>query len=121
MLVSLPLRLPTTEALTVGAGFGWYSLSGILVARLHSPGLGALAFVTNVVRELLAFLLVPVLTARIGTLAAIAPCGATAMDTTLPVVCQAAGPTAAVTAFLSGLTLSLSVPILVPVLVRFCP
>jgi len=90
------------------------------VAKLHSPELGALAFLTNLFRELLAFLFVPVLSARLGMLTAIAPCGATAMDTTLPLIQRTAGPTAAVIAFLSGLVLSLVVPILIPALVRLC-
>jgi len=108
------------SALTAGAGVGWYSLSGVLVAKLHSPALGALAFLTNLFRELLAFLLVPLLSARLGVLAAIAPCGATAMDTTLPVIQRVAGPTAAMVAFLTGAVLSAIVPILIPVLIRLC-
>ena len=45
----------------MGAGLGWYSLSGALLTRLHSPELGALAFLSNVLREILAILLMPLL------------------------------------------------------------
>ncbi|MBS3787852.1 lysine exporter LysO family protein, partial [Candidatus Bipolaricaulota bacterium] len=51
------LRLTPIESAAVGAGFGWYSLSGVLLTKLHSPELGAIAFLANIFRELLTFLI----------------------------------------------------------------
>lgn len=84
VLAGLLLAMPLKEAVAVGAGFGWYSLSGVLIAATHSVELGATAFLANVARELMAFLLIPLLVSRVGKLAAIAPGGATTMDSTLP-------------------------------------
>jgi len=111
------LRMPLTDAGAVGAGFGWYSFSAVLLSRLHSPQLGALAFLANVLRELLAMAVTPYVARHIGRIAAVAPGGATTMDVTLPIVAKAAGEDAAVLAFLSGAVLSLLVPLLIPLLV----
>lgn len=117
-LAGLALGLSFPLAAAVGAGFGWYSLSGVILANLHSQAAGALAFLTNVIREYLAILLIPLLARRLGRLSAIAPGGATAMDVTLPVIARAAGPEAAAIAFLSGAVLSAAVPALVPLLIN---
>jgi uncharacterized membrane protein YbjE (DUF340 family) len=121
VLIAPLLKLPALQAATIGAGFGWYSLAGVLLAKVHSPALGALGFLTNVIRELLAFVLIPVLAVRLDPLAAIAPAGATAMDTTLPMIQRAAGSTTAIIAFVSGAVLSSAVPVLVPLLAKLCP
>lgn len=101
-------------AAAVGAGFGWYSLSGIMLARLSGPEAGTLAFLANVMREMLAMLLIPLVARRLGRITAVAPGGATAMDVTLPIIARCAGEDVAVVAFLSGALLSLAVPLLVP-------
>jgi len=106
------------EAGAVGAGLGWYSLSGVLLTELHSVRLGTVAFVTNVVRELIAFVLIPVVAARIGHLEAITPGGSTCMDTTLPVIARSTGPETAIIAFLSGVLLTSIVPVLVTLLIK---
>ena len=63
------------EAGAVGAGFGWYSLSGVIISELHSINLGTIAFITNVVRELIAFVIIPVVAVKIGHIEAITPGG----------------------------------------------
>jgi len=113
-LVGVPLR----HAGAVGAGLGWYSLSGVMLARLVDLETGALAFLSNVMRELLAILITPAVARYFGRAAAAAPGGATTMDVTLGVVARAAGPDAALVAFLSGAVLSGLVPILVTLLAR---
>lgn len=111
------LRIPLSQAGAVGAGFGWYSFSAVLLSKLHSPHLGALAFLTNILREFLAIVLTPYVAKYIGKFSAVAPGGATTMDVTLPIVAKSAGEDAAVLAFLSGAVLSLLVPLLVPLFV----
>lgn len=106
------------SALAVGAGFGWYSLSGVILTRIAGPELGALAFLTNVMRELLAVVLIAPVARHLGHIVAVAPGGATAMDTTLPVVARATGAETAVVSFVSGAVLSSLVPLLVPLLAR---
>lgn len=107
------LGIPLNQAGAIGAGFGWYSLSAIELAK-HSAQLGTLAFITNVVREIIAIITVPLVAKYIGKLESIAPAGATAMDTTLPIISKATDGNTAVISFITGVSLSLLVPILVP-------
>jgi len=104
------------EGGAVGAGFGWYSLSGILITELHSVALGTIAFLSNIMRELIAILLVPILARRVGPLTLVAPGGATTMDSTLSVIAAVGPPGSALIALVNGLCLSALVPILVPLL-----
>ncbi|WP_366922734.1 lysine exporter LysO family protein [Metallumcola ferriviriculae] len=112
------IGIPLNEAAAIGAGFGWYSLSGVLLAKLHSVETGALAFLTNVSREVIALLLIPLIANRFGFLTSIAPGGATTMDTTLPLIAKSTDRNTAVIAFVNGLVLSALVPILVPLLIH---
>ncbi|HBC94654.1 MAG TPA: hypothetical protein DCZ10_17590 [Pelotomaculum sp.] len=111
------LGMPIKEASAVGAGFGWYSLSGVILSKIYSVETGALAFLTNIMRELISFVIIPIVAARIGNLAAIAPGGATTMDTTLPLIARTTDADTAVIALVNGTTLSAMVPLLVPLLI----
>ncbi|MGI6358203.1 MAG: lysine exporter LysO family protein [Bacillota bacterium] len=114
LLAGLLLSLGTWEALSVGAGFGWYSLSGVLLNNLGFTTLAAIAFLSNVLREVLAMLSIPWLAKRLDPIAAIAPGGATTMDTTLPIISRCGTSTATLIALVNGLVLSGLVPLLVP-------
>lgn len=109
------LNIPINEAGAIGAGFGWYSLSAIELSK-HSAELGALAFITNISREVIALIIIPFVARYVGKLEAIAPAGATAMDTTLPVIAKSTDGNIAVISFITGVVLSSLVPILVPTL-----
>ncbi|TEB06975.1 hypothetical protein Psch_00510 [Pelotomaculum schinkii] len=111
------LGMPIKEASAVGAGFGWYSLSGVILSKIYSVETGALAFMTNIMRELISFVIIPIVAARIGNLAAVAPGGATTMDTTLPLIARTTDADTAVIALVNGTTLSAMVPLLVPLLI----
>ena len=112
LLMGLTLR----EGAAVGAGFGWYSLSAVIISQSYDVSLGAVAFLTNVFREVLAIIIIPVVAARIGHLASVAPGGATTMDVTLPLVAKSTTKEMTMIAFVSGIVLSALVPILVPIL-----
>lgn len=111
----LLIKMPYNEAAAVGAGFGWYSLSAIELSK-HSAQLGTLAFVTNVSREIIALLSIPLIAKYIGKLECIAPAGATAMDTTLPIISSSTDGSVALISFVTGVVLSSMVPILVPLM-----
>ena len=120
LLVSFFLKaLQPAEAMAVGAGFGYYSLSAILIAGLHGEELAVVAMLANIVRELLTLVLAPWWVRWFGRLALVGAGGATAMDTTLPVVLKYSGQEWTVVAVFSGLVLSLLVPVLVPLLLSF--
>ncbi|HEX6989321.1 MAG TPA: lysine exporter LysO family protein [Bacillota bacterium] len=115
---ALALGMSPTLAGAVAAGFGWYSLAGAMLTRMVDPGAGALAFTANVFRELLTILLAVPLARFFGPLAPVAAGGATAMDTTMPVIARASGPQAALTGFASGVVLAAISPFLIEALVR---
>ena len=110
------LGIPFYEAGAIGAGFGWYSLSAIELSK-YSAETGALAFITNVSREVIALISIPFIAKYIGKLESIAPAGATAMDTSLPVISSATNGNTAVISFITGLILSALVPVLVPLII----
>ncbi|MBM7613962.1 lysine exporter LysO family protein [Alkaliphilus hydrothermalis] len=115
MLMGLIIKMPLKEAGAIGAGFGWYTLSAIELSK-HSAELGTLAFVTNVSREVIALVTIPLIAKYIGKVESIAPAGATAMDTTLPIISRATDGTVAIISFITGVALSTMVPILVPLI-----
>lgn len=100
-------------SLAASAGFGWYSISAVIVGQMGPAEHAALCFAANLVREITAFVIIPVLARRLGAFEAIAPAGATAMDTALPIIARSAGSAAAVAAVITGFVLSVSVPVLV--------
>ena len=115
-LTALVLPFAPRETAAVSAGMGWYSLAPSLIAP-YSLKLSAVAFLANILRELLSILLIPVIARRLGYLESIAIAGATAMDTLLPVILKSTNRHATVYAFASGQICSLLVPLLVPLLV----
>jgi uncharacterized membrane protein YbjE (DUF340 family) len=103
------------ESFAVGAGFGYYSLSSVMISQIHSETLGVIALLANVIREVITLISVPFLV-RWGNLAPIAAGGATSMDTTLPLISRYVPSEYTVVAVFSGLVLSLLVPLIIPLL-----
>jgi uncharacterized membrane protein YbjE (DUF340 family) len=118
ILIGYLFRMPFNESGAVGAGFGWYSWSALYLQSEYSVELGVVALITNVFREIIALITIPLVAKYIGKLEAIAPAGATAMDTALPVISRSTDGEIAVISFVTGVVLSLSVPFLVPFIVN---
>lgn len=118
VLVGTGLGLAANESAAVGAGFGWYSLSAVMLTDLHSVELGSLAFLTNIIREMLALISIPLVARYISAIAAIGPGGATTMDVTLPLLKETSGEAVLIPAFINGVVLSALVPIIVPFLLN---
>jgi len=106
--------ISTNTSLAITAGYGWYSISAILLKDLASAEVGAIAFLTNVFREVLAFIFIPIMATNFSHESSIPPAGATAMDTCLPLISRVTSPDVAIISFLSGVILSSLVPVLVP-------
>ena len=112
------------EALAVGAGFGYYSLSSILITKLaHGlPSIGeslpVVALLSNICREIVTIVSAPLLARRLGGYAPIAAGGATTMDSTLAVITKFSGSEYAMVSLFNGVVLTFLVPILVPLMVR---
>jgi len=101
-------------SMAIGAGYGWYSLSGILLTKLHNAEVGAISFMTNVFREIFAIISIPFIAKYLNHPTTIAPAGAASMDTMLPIVSRFTTPEVVVISFFNGVVLSSLVPILVP-------
>ncbi|CCQ97581.1 conserved membrane hypothetical protein [[Clostridium] ultunense Esp] len=112
------LSMPLSEAGAIGSGLGWYTLSSMMVVG-YSTELSALAFLSNVIREVIALILVPFVAKHIGYIESISICGATAMDTALPVISKFTDSQTTIIAFISGLISTISVPIILPIILRF--
>lgn len=113
-VISFFIPLSLTQSLTVSSGFGWYTLSGILLTKMGNPLLGSVAFICDLFREVIALLLIPTLS-RIGNgNVAIGVAGATAMDVTLPIIEKHCGVSYVPVALLSGGIITIIVPFLIP-------
>lgn len=112
LIVAPLLDLRWNEGLAMVSGFGWYSLSGILIGDQLGPVMGGVAFFNDLSRELLAFVLIPLAIRRHAPLA-IGYGGATSMDFALPVIQQHGGVTCVPVAIVSGFILSLLSPPLI--------
>jgi len=111
---SLTLR----QCWAVGSGFGYYSLSSVLIKEIAGESLGVIALLSNIIREILTLVLSPLLSRLFGSFAPISSGGATSMDTTLPIITRSVGTEYAAISVFSGLVLTLLVPFLVPLILQ---
>ncbi len=101
------------ESIAVAGSMGWYSLSGVALATLGGPTLGSVAFLSNLMREVISFICIPFLAKYINAYTAIAPGGATTEDTTLPVIMKYTNEQTAVLAVINGVVCSSVVPVII--------
>ena len=87
---------------------------GVLITEAGNPVGGTIAFLANVFREMLTFIIVPFVASHLNYYCAIAPAGATSMDTTLGIISKNTNGTIAVLSFVNGVICTFIVPILVP-------
>jgi len=118
-VVSFFTTIGLRESLAVGAGFGYYSLSSILITKISGEALGVIALISNISREIITLLATPLFIKYFGKLAPIASGGATSMDTTLPIITKFVGKEYAVISVFSGVVLSILVPFLVTFILKF--
>lgn len=106
-------QITLPEVWAVGAGFGYYSLSSIIITDLRSAELGVVALLANVMREIITLLMAPLFVKFFGKLAPVCAGGATSMDTTLPIISATSGKEYAIIALFHGIVLTICVPFLV--------
>ena len=113
ILVNLFLSYEVKDVLAVGSGFGYYSLSSVLISESRGAFLGTVALISNIIREVFTLLFTPLLVRVAGPLAPISAGGATTADTTLPVISSSCGQNFILVSVFHGFTVDLSVPFLV--------
>lgn len=103
------LRTNLLASMGVCAGYGWYTLAGPLTGELFGLEWGAIGFTVNFLREITTILTAS-LAIKIDKYAPVAMGGATAMDTTLPVIVRYCGKETLIAAFSSGFALTMIAP-----------
>ena len=102
-----------SELLAVSSGFGYYSLTSVLITQYKGVELGAIALLANIIREVITLLFAPWMVRFFGPLAPVSAGGATTMDTTFPVIIRNSGKEFSILSIYHGFITDLSVPFLV--------
>lgn len=90
VVMAFALDLPMARALAIASGFGWYSLSSVLINDAWGPVYGSIAFFNDLSREIMCLFLIPFFMQRYPA-TAVSVAGATALDCTLPIIQKAGG------------------------------
>ena len=109
-LASLFLSYSLSECLAVGAGFGYYSLSSIVITQYKGAELGAVALISNILREIFTLVGASLLVRWCGRLAPVCAGGCTTSDTSLPCIVRFAGRDMLLVAIVHAMLLDFSVP-----------
>lgn len=113
LICGIILNIHLASSLSIGAAMGWYSLSGVMLETLANSEIGTISFLSSLMREFIAFMLIPPLVKYLNPHAAIAAAGATSEDTTLPMLIKYTGEEFIIISVINGALCSLAVPILI--------
>ena len=124
-LGAIVLPFSFRDVLTVGSGFGYYSLSSILILDQKAAIIGqsaavelaSLSLLINLLRELVALILCEPLSRSGRVYQAVSLAGVTSMDVCLPMIVNSrTSPQNMPIAIVHGIVLEISVPLLLSVL-----
>ncbi|NLP30606.1 MAG: lysine exporter LysO family protein [Clostridiales bacterium] len=118
-IAGLLLPISVMESMAVSAGMGWYSLAPAILMD-YSPAISAISFLHNVMREVFGIILIPIIAKKVGFIECISLPGASCMDIAMPMVKNATSSNVAIYSFLTGIVLSITIPIIVPLLINLC-
>lgn len=113
VLCSLLNSLTIFQNLSISSGMGWYSLTGVLLNDIYGSAVGSIAFLSNLLREFLTFLTIPLAVKHLNGYAAIALAGATSEDTTLPFLIRHTSAEMIIYSVINGVITSACVPFLI--------
>lgn len=113
-----------SDMMAVGSGFGYYTLSSVLIAQFKEASVGmeaassiaAIALLANIIREFIALVSCQFLAGRGHGETAISVAGISSMDVCLPMIVgsgRSYNPNLVSVALFHGLALELSVPFLI--------
>lgn len=103
---------PAIRSMQLASGFGWFTLSSVMVGQQHGQLYGSIALMTDLLRELIAIALIYTIGKRHPEVA-VGTAGATALDSTLPMIKQGCSVRDIPLALASGFILTLVAPILI--------
>ena len=107
------------EGAAVASGMGWYSLVGVVLAETAGAQVGSIAFLANLLRELVSFLIIPWIARNLNYPTCLAPAGATSEDTTLPMIIRCTNEETVVLGVINGIVCSAAAPVLVGLCSQF--
>lgn len=110
---ALILKMPIRYGTAIASGLGWYSLAGVTISNLATAEAGSIAFMSNLMREMFSFVIIPFLAVHFNYYTCIAPAGATSEDTTLPLMLKYTNEETVVLSVFNGVICSLMVPVLI--------
>ena len=111
VISSFFLSMPITQGLAFSSGFGWYSLSSVVLTNAWGPMQGSIAFFNDLSREILSLFLIPLFMQHYRS-TAIGITGATALDCTLPIIQKSGGIEVTPIAISFGMVTNLLPPLL---------
>lgn len=100
-----------TKGLALSSGFGWYSLSAIVMTDAYGAVWGSVALFNDLVREFFALIFIPMFMRKYPS-AAVGLGGATSLDFTLPVIQQSGGLKVVPLAISFGFIINIISPVL---------
>ncbi|MCO6521801.1 MAG: lysine exporter LysO family protein [Snodgrassella sp.] len=103
-----------SKGLALSSGYGWYSLSSIIMSKAYGAVWGSIALFNDLAREFFALIFIPILMRRYPT-TAVSIGGATSLDFTLPAIQASGGITAVPLAISFGFIVNITAPILMVV------
>lgn len=109
------LKLPYRITVMSASGMSYYSITGAYISQIYGAETGAYGFMVNVMREIFTVLLLPVLV-KISKGSPIASGAAGNMDTMLAPVTKFVGAEYGIITLITGVVLTLAVPVILPVL-----
>ena len=110
-LYALFTRATWQQGLALSSGYGWYSLSGIVMTQAYDATWGSVALLNDLLRELFALAFIPIIMHRHPS-SAVGIGGATSLDFTLPVIQQSGGTEIVPVAISFGFVVNILSPIL---------
>ncbi len=103
-----------TKGLALASGFGWYSLSAIVMTEAYGAIWGSVALFNDLIREFFALIFIPVFM-RKSPSASVGLGGATSLDFTLPIIQQSGGLKVVPLAISFGFIINIVSPVLMVV------
>ena len=113
VLCGLLMDYPVNQAISIAGGLGWYSLAGVSISNLAGAEAGSIAFLSNLMREIGAFFMIPYISRHFNVSTCIAPAAATSEDTTLPMLMRYTNEETVVLSVFNGIICSAAVPVLI--------
>ena len=99
------------SGMTLALGFGWYSLSAIVMTDAYGAIWGSVALFNDLIREFFALIFIPVFMRKYPS-ASVGLGGATSLDFTLPIIQQSGGLKVVSLAISFGFIINIVAPVL---------